>query len=54
MIKLNDEVFYFLNKQGYVIVSTLDADGYIHNSCKGIVKIDKAGKIYLFDLYFQI
>ncbi len=30
MIKLNDEVFYFLNNQGYVIVSTsavYDPDG---------------------------
>lgn len=51
MIKLNDEVFYFLNNQGYVFVSTLDANGCIRNSCKGIVKIDKTGKIYLLDLY---
>ncbi len=51
MITLNDEVFDFLKKQSFVIVSTLDVDGCIHNSCKGIVKIEQAGKIYLLDLY---
>ena len=51
MINLSDQVFDFLSKQGFVIVSTLDADGCIHNSCKGVVKIDKTGVIYIFDLY---
>ena len=51
MIALSNEVFEFFKKQNFVIVSTLDPDGSIHNSCKGIVKIDQAGKVYLLDLY---
>lgn len=42
-----------MHNQGCVIVSTLDADGTPHSACKGIVKIDKGGKIYLLDLYRQ-
>jgi general stress protein 26 len=53
MIKLNNEVYDLLNRQGFVVVSTLDSDGSIHNACKGIVKIDKSGKVYLLDLYHQ-
>ena len=33
------------------VVSTLDEDGFPHNSCKGIVDIAKSGKVYLLDLY---
>jgi hypothetical protein len=51
MINIPQEVSDFLIKQAFVIVSTLDAGGCIHNSCKGIVKIDEAGDIYLLDLY---
>jgi len=42
-----------LNKQGFVIVSSCCPDGSIHNSCKGIVKIDRSGRIYLLDLYLE-
>jgi len=51
MFKLNDEIIDFFQRQGFTVVSTLDTKGGIHNSCKGIVKIDKSGKIYLLDLY---
>jgi general stress protein 26 len=51
MSKLSDEIIDFFQKQGFTVVSTLDTKGSIHNSCKGIVKIDKSGKIYLLDLY---
>jgi general stress protein 26 len=51
MKKIPDKVFYFLERQSYTIVSTIDSKGSIRNSCKGIVKIDKTGSIYLFDLY---
>jgi general stress protein 26 len=53
MFKLSDEIVEFLARQGFVVVSTVDASGSIHNSCKGIVKIDKSGKIYLLDLYLH-
>ena len=33
------------------MVATLDGSGYTHTSCKGIVDIDKNGRIYLLDLY---
>ena len=51
MKKLKDEVIQFFHNQGCVIVSTLDESGNIHNSCKGIIKINHNGKIYLLDLY---
>lgn len=41
----------FLDAQGFVIVSSLDAQGFPHNSCKDIVKIDSRGEIYLLDVY---
>lgn len=49
MNKLADDIVNFFNNQGFVIVSTVDANGNIHNSCKGIVHI--AGDVYLLDLY---
>jgi uncharacterized pyridoxamine 5'-phosphate oxidase family protein len=52
-MKINDELIFFLQKQHYTIISTIDKNSSIHNSCKGIVEIDKRGKIYLLDLYKQ-
>ena len=52
-MKLNDELVHFLQRQGHTVISTIDEDGAIHNSCKGIVEIDKEGSIYLLDLYKQ-
>jgi uncharacterized pyridoxamine 5'-phosphate oxidase family protein len=51
MKKLNNEIFQFFQSLGFVIVSTIDSDGFPHNSCKGVVKISKEGRIYLLDLY---
>jgi len=51
MRKLKEEVVQFLRNQGYVIVSTIDDKGFPHNACKGIVKINRNGTIYLLDLY---
>lgn len=51
MKRLTEEIIGFLQNQNFVIVSTLDSDRSIHSACKGIVKIDPAGKIYLLDLY---
>jgi general stress protein 26 len=50
-MKLPDGVVNFLQDQGYVVISTIDQNGFPHSSCKGIVEIDKSGIIYLFDLY---
>ena len=51
MKKLSDKIIYFLKRQNFVIISTIDKSGNIHSACKGIVKINKNGKIYLLDLY---
>jgi len=51
MERLNDDIIYFFQNQGCVVVSTIDRDGFVHNSCKGIVKIDRDGRVYLLDLY---
>ncbi len=51
MERLNDDIIYFFKKQGCIIVSTVDEDGYPHTSCKGIVDIESKGVIYLLDLY---
>ena len=53
IMKLSDEIIHFLYKQHYTVISTIDKGGAIHNSCKGIVNIDKEGRIYLLDLYKQ-
>jgi len=52
-MKLNNDLIYFLMKQHYTVISTIDKKGAIRNSCKGIVDIDNQGKIYLLDLYKQ-
>lgn len=51
MKKLDNTVIDFFQNQGCVIVSTIDEQGFAHNSCKGIVKIEPSGKVYLLDLY---
>ncbi|MCK4912425.1 MAG: pyridoxamine 5'-phosphate oxidase family protein [Candidatus Omnitrophica bacterium] len=51
MDKITDDIIYFFCKQGFVIVSTLDSEGSIHCSAKGIAGIEAEGKVYLLDLY---
>jgi len=51
MKKLTPEIIHLFHKQGFVIVSTLDEDGRIHCSAKGVVGIEEKGEIYLIDLY---
>lgn len=51
MKKLSDEIIQFFQAQGYVVVSTVDNSGSVHNSCKGIVQINRNGEVYLLDLY---
>jgi len=53
MRNIPDEVVEFLHSESFVIVLTIDTKGKPHASCKGIVKIDKEGEIYLLDLYKQ-
>lgn len=44
-------VIDFLRTQGFVVVSSIDGNGFPHSSCKDIVKIEPSGKIYLMDVY---
>jgi general stress protein 26 len=54
-MKITEAVADFLKSQDFVIVSSFDKDGFPHNSCKAIVKIDPAaGTIYLIDVYHGI
>ena len=48
---LSNEIIQFFQKQSFTIISTLDKNRSLHNACKGIVKINKDGKVYLLDLY---
>jgi len=48
---ISEAVIQFLQEQGCVVVSSIDSKGFPHSSCKGIVKIDKSGRIYLLDAY---
>jgi general stress protein 26 len=51
MKRLNNDIISFFREQGFVIVSTLNNNGSIHSSCKGIVAIEQKGSVYLIDLY---
>jgi predicted pyridoxine 5'-phosphate oxidase superfamily flavin-nucleotide-binding protein len=53
MVKLNNDVYDFFQKQTFVIVTTLDPDGSPHDSCKDIIRISRGGRIYLLDLYLK-
>jgi uncharacterized pyridoxamine 5'-phosphate oxidase family protein len=52
-MNINKEVLQFFEKQDSVIVSTLDGDGRIHCSVKGIVGTKEEDKIFLIDLYLR-
>ncbi len=50
-MKLSEDICSFFEKQGIVIVSSLEADKKVHCSIKSIVGIEEVGKIYIIDLY---
>jgi general stress protein 26 len=51
MIKLSKDVIFFLEHQGFCIVSTIDKGGSIHCAAKGLAGIDEKGEILIIDLY---
>jgi len=51
MKRLSAEIVDFFHTQGCVLVSTIDKQGFPHNSCKGVVKIEPSGLVYLLDVY---
>ena len=50
-MKLSREIIALLNKQGLVIVSSIDEHGYIHSSAKGVGGVKEGGSIFLIDLF---
>ena len=54
MKQISLAVIDFLRTQDFVIVSSIDKNGFPHSSCKAIVKIDPVGEIYLVDAYHGI
>jgi len=51
MKHIPENIIHFLQNQGCVIVATVDRNGFPHTSCKGIVKINSRGMVYILDLY---
>ncbi len=49
--KLPQNIISLMKKQGFVIVSSLDAKSNIHCAAKGIAGIEEEGRVYLIDLY---
>ena len=47
------ELLDLVSRQNFVIVSSIDQNGAIHNSCKGIVRAEPQGLVYLSDLYLR-
>ena len=54
MKQIQVEIINFLQTQGFVIVSSVDKNGFPHSSCTAIVRIDPAGTIYLVDVYHGV
>ena len=50
MVKVTNNVVNFLERQGFVIVATIDSTAFPHTSCKGMIKVE-GDKVYLMDLY---
>lgn len=48
---LSEDIIHFFHKQSFLIVSTVDADGWPYSSCKGLVYMNENGMTYLLDLY---
>jgi uncharacterized pyridoxamine 5'-phosphate oxidase family protein len=51
MQRLNSSVVNFFQNQGCVVVTTIDKNSFPHSACKGIVKIEESGRVFLLDAY---
>ncbi len=54
MKKLTQEIIRFFKNQSFVIVSTIDKNGAIHNAAKGLITLSPNGKVYLMDVYSKV
>jgi predicted pyridoxine 5'-phosphate oxidase superfamily flavin-nucleotide-binding protein len=52
-MKLTPAIKNFFSKNGSALVSTINDEGAIHCSVKGIVSIDESGLIHMVDLYMN-
>jgi len=48
---LDENIIRFFQGQGCVVLASVDKDRLPHASCKGIVKIEESGRVYLLDAY---
>lgn len=51
MQQLDENIIHFFQAQSSVVVATVDKSGFPHTACKGIVRIEEAGRVYLLDAY---
>lgn len=51
MVEIPREVVRLFGAQHFAIVATVGKDGTPHAACKGIVKMEAEGRVYLLDLY---
>jgi len=52
-MELSKQILHFLNHQGFVIVSTMDGEGRIHCSAKGVLALTAEARILIIDLYLR-
>jgi len=50
-MNLSTDIIDFFHSQGCLLICSIDENGFPHSSCKGLVKIDTAGLVYLLDVY---
>ena len=50
-MEIHEDVIEFFNNQNIVLVSTIDDQGRIHSSVKGLASIEKQGVVRIIDLY---
>lgn len=50
-VELSDEIIKLFSKQGAIVISTIDAHKRIHCSVKGLIGIEREGKVFVIDLY---
>jgi len=52
-MEIPKQIIHFLNRQGFVLVATIDANDRIHGSAKGVVALAAESRILIIDLYLR-
>ena len=50
-MNIPDDVENLLQKEHFIVISSLYKDKTVHTSAKGVIKVDLKGKIFILDLY---